>query len=234
MGERGWSDLIDGTCDGTQILPPFAMATAVADGESVVVRTDTIGFRHVFTASGPGWAAASTSARALAVLTAQGLDIGMIELQSLLGWQAGSGTAFRGVHKMPEGTSVRVESGRLEWPDLTPRSTERFDGSFDEAVAEGADVVRLSVEAALDDHPQLLLQLTGGLDSRILLSAIPQARRARVACLTLAVPGSPDAAMAAQLARRFGMRPQDPVIGRSHEAATCRCPARGAVCGAQS
>src|SRR4029078_4967485 len=68
-----------------------------------------------------------------------------------------------------------------------------------------AGVVRRGVEQALDDHPDLFLQLTGGLDSRVRLAAIPATRRREVACLTLAVPHSPDVELAASLTRRFDM-----------------------------
>ncbi|MCW2759394.1 MAG: hypothetical protein JWO46_3140, partial [Nocardioidaceae bacterium] len=47
--------------------------------------------------------------------------------------------------------------------------------------------------------------LTGGLDSRILLAAVPRERRPDLRCLTLAVPGSPDVELAARLASRYSM-----------------------------
>ena len=136
-----------------------------------------------------------------------GLDLDAWGLQTLLGWQAGRGSAFAGVTKLPAGTTATITQGRLETSGRSRRLPGGdFEDTLDGAVARAAAIVRRGVEQALDDHPDLLLQLTGGLDSRILLAAVPPARRREVACLTLVVPGSPDAELAAGLTRRFGMR----------------------------
>ena len=57
----------------------------------------------------------------------------------------------------------------------------------------------------LDQHPDLVLQLSGGLDSRIQLAAIAPARRAGLRALTLDQCGSPDGAIARRLALRDGL-----------------------------
>ena len=44
----------------------------------------------------------------------------------------------------------------------------------------------------LEDHPDAELQLTGGLDSRILLAAIPPSMRRNSRVMTLTVPDSED------------------------------------------
>ena len=99
---------------------------------------------------------------------------------------------------------VRVADGAadhvsyLPTRPLTPHTAEG-------ALEAGVDVLRSSLEAHLDQHPETLLQLTGGLDSRILLAAVPVSRRRGLRVMTLDVPGSQDAAIAGQLACRFGM-----------------------------
>lgn len=183
------------------LLPPFA---AIAwDGAGLVAAVDGLGLRHVYQRRGPGWAALSTSARALAALAPGGLDPVAIGTQSLLGWQVGARTPFAGVTTVPSGALLRMSGGRLSAVEPEPTSAPA-EASVDAA----ADLLRGYLAGFLDDHPDAVLQLTGGQDSRILLGAIPAARRRGLAVMTLAVPGSPDLEIAADLARRYGMAHQ--------------------------
>jgi asparagine synthase (glutamine-hydrolysing) len=189
---------------GQHVLPPFAVA--LGSDSSTLVSTDGMGFRQVYVATGAGWAALSTSAGVLGRLAASSVDEQTVALQSLLGWQAGAGTAFTGVSKLPAGATAEIGHGRLRLTEGAPLpAAGSFDGTLDEAVSRAADVVREGVAQALADHPELLLQLTGGLDSRILLAAVPREERSRLSCLTLAVPGSPDLRLAEHLVATYGM-----------------------------
>ncbi|QCW50797.1 hypothetical protein FE634_10925 [Nocardioides dongxiaopingii] len=187
------------------VLPPFAAVGAV--GGEAVVRVDWLGFRHVHVTRGDGWAAASSSAGVLGALRGEGLDREALASQSQLGWQTGSRTWHVGVRRLGPGERAALGDGRLccrgpRYPravTTTPRTN-----AAPEAVA--ADLLRASVTSFLDDHPDAVLQLTGGLDSRILLAAVPPRRRPELEALTLVVPGSPDAEIAARLAREQGMR----------------------------
>jgi asparagine synthase (glutamine-hydrolysing) len=78
----------------------------------------------------------------------------------------------------------------------------------DAAADEMAASLREWQTGYLSDHPDAMLQLTGGHDSRILLAAIPRDRRAGVGALTLGDPTSPDVTIAARLAARDGLRHQ--------------------------
>lgn len=66
-------------------------------------------------------------------------------------------------------------------------------------------MLREYLDAFLDDHPDAVLQLTGGQDSRLLLSAVPPERRRGLRCVTLGLPGNPDLMIAGDLARRYGL-----------------------------
>ena len=77
---------------------------------------------------------------------------------------------------------------------------------LDHAVRVAADVLRTYLTAYLEDHPDAGLQLTGGQDSRLLLSAVPPARRRGLRVVTLGAAGEPDVDIAADLAARYGMR----------------------------
>ncbi len=70
---------------------------------------------------------------------------------------------------------------------------------------EAAALLRTSLNALLDDYPDAVLQLTGGMDSRLLLSAIPERRRRGLRAMTLEVPGTGDVARARAIAARYGI-----------------------------
>jgi asparagine synthase (glutamine-hydrolysing) len=88
-------------------------------------------------------------------------------------------------------------------------------------------MLRDYMDAFLDDHPDAVLQLTGGQDSRLLLSAVAPARRRGLRTLTLGVPGNPDAMIASELSRRYGMTHEllslDGIDALSPEEADLRC-----------
>jgi asparagine synthase (glutamine-hydrolysing) len=186
-----------------EVIPPFAAFRRLPRGEAVAV-TDALGFRHVYHAQWADRAAVSTSARLLAVLGGCALDRDALALQSLLGWQVGDATLFEGVTKLAAGTLVSVAEGRLTL--VGGRAADPAPMELDEAVDTAASVLRDHLAAYVGDHPDATLQLTGGQDSRILLSAVPPALRTGLRAITLRVPGSPDADIAAAIASRTGLR----------------------------
>lgn len=185
-----------------EMHPTFAAAARLGDG--VVAAADHLGFRHLYHGERDGVAVLSTSARAVGACLGRDLDAEAVAVQSLLGWQLGQRTLFAGVRKLGPGEVALLRDGHVELHVL-----ERPGGSpareLDAAVADAAAVLQRSLEAFLDDHPDAVLQLTGGQDSRLLLSAIPRGRRSDVRTLTLVTPGNPDGEMAARLSGRYGM-----------------------------
>ncbi len=186
----------------TRLLPPFG-AVAVGDAAIQVV-TDAMGFQPVFhTTAEAARPVVSSSALVAARVLGARLDEASVGVQSLLGWQLGQHTCFEGVHKLSPGGvgSLDANGVRLTEPVRPPRRGVTLDA----AVAAAAEQLRRCLDALLDDHPDAVLQLTGGLDSRLLLSAVPPARRRGLRAMTLSVPGSNDVAIARAIAGRFGM-----------------------------
>ena len=175
--------------------------------DSVRVSTDWLGFRHVYVTHEEGWAAASTSALALAALGSRQPDKNALAVLGLMGWFVGSATAFDRVDVLAPGTTVELRDGRSRLT-LTQEHAKALDAnrSSRQSAEYAAALLRTSVGAFWDDHPDALLQLTGGLDSRILLAALPRARRAGIASLTLQTPNSEDLEIAARLSLNDGMR----------------------------
>ena len=87
----------------------------------------------------------------------------------------------------------------------SPRPSTPSPVSIDEATTRAAALLRSFLERYMDEHPNPTLQLTGGQDSRLVLSAIPRARRKGLRVMTMGVPGTADVDIAASLAARYGM-----------------------------
>lgn len=190
----------DATSALRSMLPPFAVLGR--GGEGLVLATDAMGFRQVYLARGEGWTALSTSARLLGVLGGTGLDEEGLLVQSQLGWQLGQRTLFAGVAKLAPGEVVHLSGGRVQ-RDVAEDAPEPI--RLEDAVNRAAAILRELLERYLDENPDPTLQLTGGQDSRLILSAIPPRRRQGLKVMTLGVPGTGDAELAADLARRYGM-----------------------------
>jgi asparagine synthase (glutamine-hydrolysing) len=187
-----------------EVLPAFASVVSTPSG-GLDVATDYLGFRHVFHGQGESAAIVSTSSRACAIELGTGIDLEAVAVQSLLGWQLGQRTMFEGVHKLGPGGMATLEDGRVSVSDTRTASHARV-WEPDQAVEAAAAILRDYLAAYLDDHPDAGLQLTGGQDSRLLLSAIPKARRRGLRVVTLGLPGVPDVDIAAEFAAAFGMR----------------------------
>ena len=189
--------------DLAEVLPLFAAVDRVGEG-TLVAAADVLGFRHLYHGAGQGFVVLSTSSRAIAACLGAELDREAIGVQSLLGWQLGDRTLFRGVHKLAAGELATLREGTLSTRSFL-RPFRPAGRELDAAVREAADVLRGYMGAFLDDHPDAVLQLTGGQDSRLLLSAVPRERRRGLRTVTLGLPGNPDAVIAAELSRRFGL-----------------------------
>lgn len=186
-----------------EVLPTFA-AVVLADG-ALTACTDALGFRHLYYRTGAGWAAVSTSARMLALLGGSSIDPKGVAVQSMLGWQLRDRTLFSGVRKVRAGTLVTLRDGTLaQRCYLAARPSESLP--LGDAVVAMRDMLRAYVGAYLDDHPDAILQLTGGQDSRLLLSAVDPRRRAGLRAVTLGRRGTPDVDIAARMSERYGLR----------------------------
>jgi asparagine synthase (glutamine-hydrolysing) len=186
-----------------QLIPTFAAATW-RGGDELCAATDALGFRHLYESQTADWAGVSTSAHLLTGRLGVTFDDEALAVQSQLGWQLGQRTLFSGVRKVASGSVVALSEGRIRTEAfVADPATESL--RIETAVADVADMLRKYLAAYLDDHPDAILQLTGGIDSRILLSAIPPARRRGLRIMTLGLPGVPDLDIAADLAGRFGM-----------------------------
>lgn len=191
------------------LVPPFAAAHRAGPGAPIVVATDWLGFRQVFFWQGDGIAAVSTSALALKALAGAPLNTAALGLQSLVGWQVGLGTVFGGVRKLEAGSLAVLAAGRVAVDRYIDPSLEIGETpSVAAAAEEMAGLLEEFQTAYLGDHPDTVLQLTGGQDTRVLLCAVPAKLRPGLRALTVDVHGGSDARHAAGLAEMCGLNHQ--------------------------
>lgn len=190
---------------GNEVLPPFAAIEWDFTFSRFAIEVDWLGLRHIYISEGRDWVGASSSATALATMRGGRVDASAFGIQAMLGWQLDLRTPFVEVSKLPPGSHITISRGRLS-KETRAQQPAPAGLSLDAAVPLAAHLVSDFVSYFLDDHPDVVLQLTGGQDSRILLGAIPRSRRGSVEAMTLAVPGSADVAIASRIAREQGMK----------------------------
>jgi asparagine synthase (glutamine-hydrolysing) len=192
----------------SRILPPFAAAHRSPGDQPLVLVGDWLGFRHLYWWQGAGIAAVATSALALAELAGAELSTTDLAVQSLLGWQVGTGTVFTGVAKLPPGSAAVLRHGRVELRQYAEPKlpTGGPPAGLDQVVDELAGILREVVGGCVADHPDTILQLSGGQDSRLVLSAIPPGLRAGLPALTLDSHGGVESRIARRLSDACGLR----------------------------
>ncbi|WP_067462335.1 hypothetical protein [Actinomadura macra] len=188
-----------------ELAAPFA--AVAAENGVVTVAADWLGMRQLYGVQGEGWAAIGTSARELGILAGRGPDHEALGVFRLVGHFLDQDTAFDGVTTLRAGHGWTLTDGRLTENEIQPGDFRVEEAPpTEEAVRELADVLRTSMEHLLDEYPDAVLQLSGGLDTRLVLAAIPPARRVGLKTLTLSANDSGDAATAALLAEKTRMQ----------------------------
>lgn len=200
------SDLGSRVTTGTNLAglePPCAAVTA--DGTALTVAADPVGLRHVYGLQRPGWAAISTSAMLLAGLAGGELDRSALGTYRLIGHHLGTATPYRGVVKLPAGQRWQLVRGAITTED-TCSDEPAADLSVSAAVEYTASLLRETMVRYLDEYPDVVLELSGGLDSRLLLAAIRPKRRKGLRTLTLSSLVSRDREVAGNTAVTHGLQ----------------------------
>lgn len=187
-------------------IPPYR--TLERDGSALVAQTDHWGLGHVFCVAQAGVAAFASSATLLAQLFDLEPDADALMEFALFGTFTGTDSPFRGVTKLAAGHRARAEAGRLTFTRWFAPQPPRHDlaTAFSQAVA------RMNMAA-----PDADLELSGGLDSRLILAAMPRAERPRHRAITLGDAASGDVRVATGIAGREGLEHR--VIGLADLAA---------------
>ncbi|TNE91161.1 MAG: asparagine synthase (glutamine-hydrolyzing) [Deltaproteobacteria bacterium] len=156
----------------------FAFAALDLERGELHVARDRFGIKPVyFTAEGP--LAFASEIRSLRALGRAGDAVDADELQAFLAlrYVPAPGTIWRGVHRLPAGhvISVDLASGRRRMRWFDSATTERFAGSFDEAVAQWRDVLFGAVQRQLLSDVPVGVLLSGGIDSAVVAAMAREA-----------------------------------------------------------
>ena len=176
------------TGQGPHALAAIAapQGVAIASGSTVLAATDHVGLSAVYHAAADGAAVAGSSSRLLATLLGRGLDDDAVSAFSVLGEYAATDTPFDGVRRLAASQMARLADGALTIEHYAaPPAPERGSRDVGALVAEGVEAVRASVGACVDAYPEAAMELSGGLDSRVILAALVGSGRPPAGGLTL-------------------------------------------------
>ena len=188
------------------VAAPQSVVFAFSDPAQVIAATDRVGLSAVYHHAGGDTRAVSSSSRLLAAIFGCPLDDEALGAFAALGEFAATDTPFRGVQRLGPGGFVKLAPGGLalgEYARLAaPRPGAR---DVETVVAEGVAAVRAAVDACQAAYPDAGMELSGGLDSRLILAALLAAGHAPTEGITLGEPDHPDVTIAATLAARAGI-----------------------------
>lgn len=182
----------------------FAPAVAIArQGGRIQAWADRYGIGQLFLYRGDGIAAVATSATMLARLFGAPLASPALIGFALTGNFLGSATGFKGIEKVAAGTRVVITDGAARCEDAA--SPLAYRGEPESTLEEVTEAFVAAVRRMHAAFPDAELELSGGLDSRLILAALPPEARRGKRAMTIGPADSGDARIAAQLAEREGL-----------------------------
>lgn len=188
----------------------FAGAIFRRDAGTVELVCDRYGLHSLFWTSQDGVFAFASEAKALLAVPGVGRELDPEGLATflLLGEHFSDTTLLSGVKVAPAASVVRSSGGapaiETWWRIRYTRSVARSQRA--EAAREAGRLFRRAVERQTAGTERIGVPLSGGLDSRICLAAVPEARRGAVTALTFGEPGCLDRRFARDAARRCRVR----------------------------
>ena len=188
--------------------PPFAALFRARGDGPLEAATDACGLFPVYVTAGAGFAACGSSCLSLGALHDGGLDLESLAGYGRLGFYLGARTPLSGVRRLLPREACALAAGALRvatWADAPPR--EPIFASFAEAVDAGARALRAAVGSLAAAHAPIGISLSGGLDSRLVLAALPPERRSALQVLCIDAPGSGNAPVVRRLAALCGLAP---------------------------
>jgi asparagine synthase (glutamine-hydrolysing) len=183
-----------GTAGFDGLEPPFL--AILGSSYEVAGLSDAVGLGHLFLFQGKDCAALGTSASPLAKTFQCEFDpLGLFQ-QMMIGHRLLDTTAFKNIKLVPPGAKAVLARGeyRLDWKNV---ESSRL---CEDPTKEGKNAIVAAVDRCLTADPNCAIELSGGLDSRMILAAIPKELRSGRTAYTIGYPDSPDIATARVLA----------------------------------
>jgi asparagine synthase (glutamine-hydrolysing) len=171
-------------------------------GHRLVALTDPFGLGHVFYASSERACVVGSSATLVADILDASLDSRALVAYARFGSFLAAETPFKGVKKLLAGSRLLAADGIADVCSHSVMNSVTLTSSNDLS-----DAMRSVVLAMHRAAPDVELELSGGLDSRIILAAMPPGRRRGLRAMTISDPKfpSPDAEIASRIAARDGL-----------------------------
>lgn len=182
------------------IEPPYVAFAGSLDG--IVATADHVGLGHVFLWNGPDCAAAATSAAVLAKTFRCEFDEAGLYQQITVGHRLMNKTIFQGVSMLPVGYTADLKDGRYS---LKRTDEGAATAVLHDSIENGRSAIETGVARCLRADPSAALELSGGLDSRMVLAAVPPELREGRTAYTIGYKGSADIDVAGQLAKRHNL-----------------------------
>lgn len=170
----------------------FAILRSMRNGRNIELAIDHIGQLHVYRRPIGEATFVSTSALVLSLLGNADWDITSVREFMSTGTVFGTRSLFSGVEKLQPATILEFREGREYATREYWSVTDHIDGVPDNrtAINDFGDAVKSGMSTLFSRYPSPILDLTGGFDTRILLSCARQI--APSATLSTAVVGTDD------------------------------------------
>jgi asparagine synthase (glutamine-hydrolysing) len=139
----------------------------------------------------------SSASWIVARLLNRDVDTRSIGMLALIGHGVGSATMFEGVHRVPAGHFIEAADGLVQM-ELFTNNVLAPSHSFAKTFR---DLVRARAEA----YPEAPIEISGGLDSRLILAALDSHDLSRRRGYTIGFSDMPDVVVAKKLAVTVGM-----------------------------
>ncbi len=187
-----------------ELASPLAIVVRRTLGAPIEAYTDVCGLSGLYVRRTSFGAAVSNSVTALALLERVSVDHEAVQGFSLVGNFDSARSPYLEVRKLSEGHRAELRDGHLDMQRVIHIHTAA-PVSDELAVEQGIDVMRSLVNGAADRHGGTLsVEMSGGLDSRGLVSALSAENRLRSRMFTIGQPTDPDWIIADDIAHTIG------------------------------
>lgn len=228
LGGADWSRLMEGNDAGVRGLDGHYLLVRYSDGV-VEVNTDPLGMRTLYMSRAGAATVFSNRLDWVARLTGNTEpDFGVLGSRLLLFNQLSTASLVRGIRRLGQGGTARIDKAGFQAAEVPwmPTPSGSPDGSME-------TILGMLACPVVPEGSTLLLGLSGGMDSRLLLSTL-LTRRQDFRILTYGVKDEPDVCIASMIARRLGLPfellepeipPADAVLEgmKEHQRHICLC-----------
>jgi asparagine synthetase B (glutamine-hydrolysing) len=185
----------------------FSLVAGAADGSECLIVTDPIGSMHVYARHIGRCLIVSTSSLVLAALEPCHWEIDSCREFLATGTIFEDRTLFREIRKLKPATIYRASGGTIEAIRKYWRLAEIISGArhpYKGTVEELAENLTESVRVITDQYPNPAVDITGGLDSRVVAAAMLSVERRFTAVVT-GGENDIDVVLSRRIAQRFGL-----------------------------